>query len=371
MKLLYIVAKAEYFLSHRLSLAEKAEASGFNIAVATTPFKKGDHRKIIGIKRFPVKFKRGSLNIFAELKVLFSLYKAFKKFKPSLVHNVALKPALYGGGIARILKIPRVSSINGFGYIFTSNQIKAKLLKPIVKLAIKIILGDSSSCIMVQNQQDYDTCKKLLPKSLVCLVSGSGVSIRNFYPVKHDPKRAFTFALVSRMLWTKGIGEFVEAAKLFKKDNPGSNTRFLLVGEPDFENPESIPVATLKQWNHEGIVEWLGHVDVMQEIYSISDVAVLPSYREGLPKSLLEAMSCGLPIITTDAIGCRDLVAEGNGIKVPIKNVQALKRAFEQCEGNKLVCRIMGSKGRELVEKFYSDDTVNSKIINIYKQVLI
>lgn len=370
MKLLYVVARAEYFLSHRLALAEAAQILGFDVGVATTQFQENDRLKIGQIKNFLVNFKRGSLNLFVELKTIFSLFKVFREFKPLLVHNVALKPALYGAIIARFHRIPSVNALNGFGYIFTSHHLKARLLRPLIESALKLVLNHSSVSVIVQNQQDYLTCKVLLPKSNLYFVPGSGVDINAFYPVIDGNEKIFTFTLVARMLWTKGVNEFVEAAKEFLKDNPSQKVRFLLVGSPDLENPESIPLAVLEKWNEEGVVEWLGHVDDIQKIYAQTHVAVLPSYREGLPKSLLEAMACGLPIITTDAVGCGQIVNEGNGIKVPAKNVGDLKKAFEKCVVNKPACKLMGDKGREQAENLYSSDIINLKITNIYNQIL-
>ena len=368
MKLLYVVAKSEYFLSHRFFLCLQAQSSGFDVAVATTEFLKKNKSKIADINSLLVRFKRGSLNHFIEIRTIFDLLIAFRKFRPSLVHNVALKPALYGAAIARFCGIPSVNAVNGFGYIFTSRHIKARFLRPFVKCALKFILNHSSVTVLVQNQQDFESCKRLLPKSELYLVLGSGVDAKTFYPVVSQG--IFTFTLVARMLWSKGVGEFVEAAENFVKNNPSVKVRFLLVGDPDPENPESIPLAILKKWHQEGVVEWLGYEDNIQHVYAQTHVAVLPSYREGLPKSLIEAMACGLPIITTDAIGCGDIVHDGNGIKVPVQNVVALEKAFEKCFFDKKLCEKMGRQGRKESETVYASDVVNRQIIEIYTKIL-
>ncbi len=364
MKLLYIVAKAEYFLSHRLALAKHAKAAGFTVAIATTQFQKKDHRQLAGFDTFPIRFKRGGVNPFAELKTIFDLIKVFKKNQPSLVHNVALKPALYGAAIARFYGFPSVNAINGFGYIFTSHHLKARILRPFIKLAFKLILNHEGVGVIVQNQQDYLECEALLPRCSLSLVLGSGVDTTAFYPV--SKQGIFTFTLVARMLWSKGVGEFVEAAGIFIKNNPDKDVRFLLVGSPDPENPESIPLDILLRWKQEGVIEWLDHTDDIQHIYSQTHVAVLPSYREGLPKSLLEAMACALPIITTTAIGCRDIVHEGNGIKVPVKNMLALVQAFEKCFADPQMCEAMGRVGLEEAIRKYSIDIINQQVLGVY-----
>ncbi len=367
MKLLYVVARAEYFLSHRLALAMDAKAAGYSVAVVTTQFCEKDTHQLTGLDTFPIRFKRGGVNPLAELKTIFDLIKVFKKNTPALVHNVALKPVLYGAAIARFYKIPSVNAINGFGYIFTSHQLKARILKPFVKLALKCILNHGNVGVIVQNQQDYFECEALLPKCNLSLVLGSGVDVEAFYPVASQG--VFTFTLVARMLWSKGVGEFVEAARSFIKNNPTASVRFLLVGSGDPENPESIPLDILQKWKREGVVEWLEHTNDIQHVYAQTHVAVLPSYREGLPKSLLEAMACGLPIITTDAIGCGDIVHEGNGIKVPVKSVSALQSAFEKCFANQDACQTMGRVGREEAEKKYSIDIINQQVLAIYSKI--
>jgi glycosyltransferase involved in cell wall biosynthesis len=287
-------------------------------------------------------------------------------FRPKIVHNVALKPALYGTLIARLFALQTVNAINGFGYIFTSNHLKAKILKPFVKLALKLILNHKSVRVLVQNTQDFEDCQSLLPKAKISLILGSGVDTKTFFPVSHDG--VFTFTLVARMLWSKGVGEFVDAAKIFKKLYPAKQVRFLLVVSPDEQNPESIPLDTLKTWHAEAVVEWREYEEDIQSIYAQSNVAVLPSYREGMSKSLLEAMACGLPIITSDARGCADIVSEGNGIKVPVKNVDALTNAFDVLFSDFDLVQKLGLQSRADAERLYCLGRINSAVIKLYKE---
>jgi hypothetical protein len=213
MRILYVVARAEYFLSHRLSLAHAAKATGFTVAVATTNFSQAGRAKLSGITDFFVRFKRGSLNPFIEFKTIIDLVKSFKKFRPNLLHNIALKPVLYGAAVARFYGVPSVNSINGFGYIFTSNQLKARFLKLFIRVAFRFILNHKSITVIVQNSKDYSDCLKLLPKCTLHLIAGSGVDTQIFYPQPYQG--VFTFTLVARMLWSKGVGEFIDAAKMF------------------------------------------------------------------------------------------------------------------------------------------------------------
>lgn len=358
-KLLYVVAKAEYFLSHRLDLANAAKNSGFDVAVASTNFSK----PLDNFQTFKVDFKRGSINPLRELIVLWKLLKVVCFYKPHLIHNVALKPALYAGILARIFKIPSINSINGFGYIFTSSQLKAKLLKPLISFCVRIVLNHSNATIIVQNQDDFSDCAKILPKANLKLVPGSGVNTNHFYPEFEKLLVPLTFVLAARMLWSKGVQEYVDAAIQVKKYYP--DTRFLLVGEPDLENPESIPTKIIEQWNSEGFVEWLGYQSDMKSIYDIAHVSVLPSYREGMPKALLEAMACGLPIITTNVRGCKDLFCD-NGYLVPAKDSAALANAMENFIKNPQPYEDMASKSLQAVQNFYDSVIINKQIIAVY-----
>jgi glycosyltransferase involved in cell wall biosynthesis len=367
MKLLYVVARAEYFLSHRYDLAKAAQNSGFEVAVATTNFSQTDLPKLNGIANFLVRFKRGSLSPFTELKTIFDLLKIFKIFLPNLVHNVSLKPALYGAALARFYGLPSVNSINGFGYIFTSNQLKARVLRPFIRLALKLILNHQSVTVIVQNSEDYNDCLALLPKCNLQLIAGSGVDIQTFQPQFNSG--IFTFTLVARMLWSKGVEEFVEAAQSFRENNLSEKVRFWLVGSPDSENPESIPIEVLQGWHKDGVIEWHQHTNDIQSIYAQTNVAVLPSYREGMPKSLLEAMACGLPIITTNARGCGDLVRE-NGLKVPVKDAVAVFTAMQKCYIAPQLCKTMGAQSRIDAERLYSLDIINREVIGSYIKIL-
>lgn len=361
-KLLYVVAKSEYFLSHRYDLAKAAKTNDFDVAVASTEFTK----PLSEIKTFLVAFKRGSINPWREFIVLWQLLKVVCLYKPNLIHNVALKPALYGGMLARIFKIPSINSINGFGYIFTSSQLKARILKPLITLFLRVVLNHSKATIIVQNHDDFADCVKILPKAKLKLVPGSGVDTKHFYPNSKKLSAPLTFVLVARMLWSKGVQEYVDAAIQVKKQFSAS--RFLLVGEPDLENPESIPLEVLNNWNKQGFVEWLGHQSDIKNIYNSAHVAVLPSYREGMPKSLLEAMACGLPIITTNARGCKDLFCD-NGYLVLAKDDKALTVAMIDFINSPQFHKNMAANSLQAVQKFYDSEIINKQIIDIYQSL--
>lgn len=363
-KLLYVVAKSEYFLSHRLDLAKSAQQNGFNVAVASTPFK----NPLNQISNYVIPFKRGGINLFQELKNLWQLFKVFRSFKPNLVHNVALKPVLYGAFLCRILGIPSINSLNGFGYIFTSNHLKARLLKPFILLLLKLILNHNKATVIIQNSDDYKDCSKILSKTHLQLIPGSGVDTKHFKPNPNKITSPIIFVLVARMLWSKGVGEYVSAATQIKKTYP--DTRFLLVGNPDPENPESIPSTTLQNWHNSKIIEWLGYQDDIKNIYANSHIAVLPSYREGMPKSLLEAMASGLPIITTNTRGCRDLF-HNNGYLVPVKNVHILTKAMENIIKDISNLTNFSTLSRESAENIYNIKIINAQFLNIYKSSCI
>ncbi|MDD2761366.1 MAG: glycosyltransferase family 4 protein [Methylomonas sp.] len=222
----------------------------------------------------------------------------------------------------------------------------------------------------MQNQEDYDLMRVRLhvPSNHLILIKGSGVDIDNFYPTSITDGEV-RVALVSRMLWDKGIAEFVEAVKLLQRK--GLAFKALLVGRPDDENIASLSTNQLQKWQAEGYVDYLGHVNDMAAFWRNTHIAVLPSYREGLPKSLLEAASSGRPIVTTNTSGCKEVVEDGvNGILVPIKAVTELADAIEKLVLDVSLRKKMGLEGRKKVEEQFSDAIVISRTLAVYRELL-
>ena len=369
--IVYFVSEDWYFCSHRLSIARKALAEGFKVVVVTRVSKHRDVIKSEGFELAPIEVKRGGMNIFSEFKTLFVLYSYYKKYKPDIVHHVAIKPVIYGTLVARLIgSIKIVNAMAGLGFVFISNKKRVKLLRFFVHQLFRFLFNNKNSQLILQNKDDlgYFLKNKLVNIDNVAIIRGSGVDVNFFIPTDESTGVPIVM-LASRMLWDKGVGEFIEAAKILKQE--GVEARFVLVGDSDPENPASIPNAQLSEWHELGIVEWWGERGNMHEMLTQAHIVCLPSYREGLPKVLLEAASCGKPIIATDVPGCREIVHNGeNGILVPLKDSSSLASAMKELINNPEKRKIIGINGRRLVENEFSEEIVVSQTLKVYQELL-
>ena len=370
-KLLFLVTEDWYFCSHRLPLAKAAQQVGYKVSVLTRENRHGDLIRESGMELIPLNMVRGSAAPLQELRSLWQIAQVYRQFKPDIVHHVALKPVLYGSLVAMFFpKLKVVNLMAGFGAVFSSKHWKASVLRPWVKKLFQILFRRKNTLTIVQNTEDFGLLSGHLriPASKLRLIKGSGVDIQRFYPVQ-EPTGLVNIALVSRLLWDKGVGEYVAAVKLLKQKGLMFNA--LLVGQPDMENMASIGAEQLQAWNEVGYVQYHGHVEDIAQFWRQSHVAVLPSYREGLPKSLLEAAASGRPIITTNTSGCKEVVENyKNGFLVPVKSVAELADALERLILNKELREKMGSAGRLKVEQEMSDDIVLTQTLAVYREML-
>jgi glycosyltransferase involved in cell wall biosynthesis len=366
-KLLFVVTEDWYFVSHRLPLAVAAQKAGFDVAVAT---RVGGHGKTIlaaGIRLIPFSLSRRRGNPLREVAALVRLYC---RDRLDIVHHVALKPVLYGAFAARLAGVPHVvNAVAGLGWLFTSSGLAARTLRPVICRLLAWLLGAPHSRTIVQNPDDFGLLLKMgVPEDRLRLIRGAGVDTEVFTPVLESPPEPVTVLLSARMLWAKGVGEFVEAARLLTQ--AGVKARFVLVGDPDPGNPASVPVTVLRAWHGENGVEWRGHRDDMPGVFHTAHIACLPSYREGLPKVLLEAAACGLPIVTTDVPGCREIVRDGdNGFLVPVRDAQALAVALRSLINNAALRAKMGQRAREIVLAEFSQERVIAETLAVYQEL--
>jgi glycosyltransferase involved in cell wall biosynthesis len=371
-KLLYLITEDWYFWSHRLPIARAAKAAGFEVLVATRVNQHGTLIEQAGLRLIPIKLKRKSYNPCREILAICEVISIYRRERPTIVHHVAMKPILYGSIAAHITCVPAiVNALAGLGYLFTSNRWYAKLSKRAEKIAFRLILNTKKGRMIVQNPDDFIMLErgKVVDKGSLVLIKGSGVDTDIFSPT---PFRGGVpiILLASRMLWDKGIGEFVNASKILS--SRGIKARFVLVGKSDPENPNSIPESQLMAWHGAGVIEWWGHRNDMPEVFSQSHIVCLPTfYGEGIPKVLIEAASCGRPIITTNSPGCREIVKHGaNGYLIPVKNSEALASAIGNLVEAPELWVKMGNKGREMVMNEFSIEIVISKTISLYKELL-
>jgi glycosyltransferase involved in cell wall biosynthesis len=367
-KLLFLVTEDWYFWSHRLPLARAAKAAGFNVAVMTRISNHENMIKSFGIKVLPLDLVRSSMNPVKELLSFLMIYRALKREGPDIVHNIALKPILYGSIAAKLAGCKRtVNTIAGLGSIFSSGSPGSTLLKLLINSFLKFIFKYSSSKVIVQNSYDrnYLIKNKIARESIVSLVRGSGVNMTEYFPVKKKANIPIVL-LASRMIWDKGISDFVDAAVLLRAH---VEARFVLVGDTDVENPSAIPLKQLKYWHQTGIVEWWGKRDDMPQVFSKCHIACLPTfYGEGVPKFLIEAAACGLPIVATDWPGCNEIVQSNrNGFLVPVKDPLSLSVAIQRLIKDPDMRDRMGNQSRLIAVNGFDEATVISQTLGTYR----
>lgn len=371
-RLLYIVNDVPFFLSHRLPIGRAARSEGFDVHVAgphaSAVPQLGDNGFIAHDLHLPRGVAGGAL---AEIRGLASIRRLFHALRPDLLHCVTLKPVLVAGAIARQMAVPAVvHALAGLGYSFTSPSMKARSLRFAAQAGLRYALKYPHALTIVQNPDDRAALLEsgLVPPSQIALIRGSGVDLDVFHPSPESPGIPLV-VLPSRMLWDKGVGEFVEAARLLRAR--GHQARFVLVGQPDPANPNAIASDQLDEWRRSEVVQLWGHRTDMPEVLRSAHIVCLPSYREGLPKVLIEAAACGRPIVTTDAPGCREIVRHGeNGLLVPVRNAADLADAIEQLLGDPELRLRFGLCGREMAVAEFSEARVVQETLEVYRRAL-
>jgi len=369
--LLFVVNVDWFFLSHRLPVATAARDAGLRVAIAAADTGRSSDICAHGLGFIPLPFSRSGTSVSEELRSLVLLRRLYKRLRPDVIHHVTIKPVLYGSIAARTLgSIPTVNAISGLGYMFSEGD-QARKLRHITLGLYRVALGHSRSKVIFQNPDDASVLRRLgiVREEQIVLIRGSGVDCDLFRPSpKADTEPVLVLA--SRMLWDKGVGDFVEAARIVRAE--GVKARFVLVGDSDEGNPTAIPREQLQRWHDEGAVEWWGYRSDMHRVFGEAHIAVLPTfYPEGLPKVLLEAAASGLPLIATDIPGCREIVRNGvNGILVQPRNVQELAEAMKRLIFDKELRQRFGEKAREIAVAEFSLDSVVRQHLDLYSQLL-
>lgn len=372
-KLLFLVSEDWYFVSHRLPLAVAAMEAGYDVAVATRVGKEGGTIEAAGLRLLPIDFSRSSVAPYKEARTLARLVALYRREAPDIVHQVAMKPVIYGTLAARAAGVKAVvNAVMGLGYVFTSDAAKARALRPLVRAALRATLNGRGTRVIVQNRDDLALFadEGLARRENLRLIRGSGVDPARF--VRFEPPPGIPLVLLpARLLADKGVREFAQAARILK--NAGLPARFALAGDPDIANPASIPLAEIESWARQGHVEYWGWQDgaMMSGILAAAHVVCLPSYREGLPKALLEAAASSRAIVASDVPGCREIVAHGvNGWLVPPRDPVALAQALRESILDPAKCASYGAAGRALVERELSVGEVVRQTLAIYAELL-
>jgi len=366
-KLLILVTEDWYFHSHRLALARTAVTSGFEVVVAT---RIGELRPAIeaaGIRVIDYPFDRRGMNPLRAILDVLRLARLIRSERPDIVHNVALKPVVLGGLACRLSGCRNVvNAIAGMGFLFTERS-RAPLVSAIVRILLAMV--GSRGVTIVQNPDDGRLLAKAgVPASRIRHLPGVGVDLQAFQQ-SPEPSGVPVAALPARLLWDKGVAEFVEAARILK--SRGVAVRCVLVGMPDKGNPTSVGTEQVAAWVKEGVVEWWGHSTDMPATFSRTSIVCLPSYREGFPKVLAEAAACGRPIVTTDVPGCREVVTDGdNGMLVPPRSAGQLAMAIEALAADRALRHQFGLAGRRRAEREFSSESANASMLRIYGEML-
>tara|TARA_Y100000589_G_scaffold140564_1_gene134280 strand:- start:3719 stop:4867 length:1149 start_codon:yes stop_codon:yes gene_type:complete len=375
-KLLYLITEDWFFCSHFLERALAAKKLGFEIIVCSRKNKDKKNIEDFGFRFQEISFNRKSINPFYEFLILIKIINIYKRLSPDIVHHIAFKPIIYGSIAARINNIKSVVNAPvGMGFIFTSDSIKALLIKPLIKFLLKNLLSfdgskNKKNKVIFENNDDLDYFVKIgaVRNNDTCLIRGAGVNIYKDFVVHKKKNKVPIIALVGRMLKDKGIYEYVDAAKILKENN--IKAEFLLIGGVDHFYSSSIDLKVLENWNDQEIVNWLGFVNNVDEILKNIDILCLPSYREGLPKALIEGAAQGLPIVTTNTVGCKDVVEDGkNGFLVPIKNSTALARAISILVKDEDLRFKMGCESFKIASKKFASSIIIEQTLEIYNEL--
>lgn len=370
-KILFLVNVDWFFISHRLPIAVAAAKKGFEVHVATSVTDKAALIKNAGFILHDIPISRGAIGPVTTFKTFLAIMKIFYKVKPNIAHLVTIKPILLGGIAARITNIPGViAAISGLGYIFIDQGFIASLRRFFVRTLYRISLGHKNLRIICQNVNDLDEIQRAtkLSNGSFSLIDGSGVSLKKFIYVP-DHNKIPKIIMASRLLKDKGVLEFAEAASIAKDMN--IKAEFILVGDPDPDNPSSISRSQIQDWEQKGILNYWGQIDNMQDVLSQASIVVLPSYREGFPKVLIEAAACGRAVVTTDVAGCRDAIYNGvTGVLVPVRDAHALADAIFDLIASPETYIKMGIEGRKMAEERFDESIVIEKHLALYDLIL-
>lgn len=371
MKLLCFANTDWYLYNYRMPIDKILKDKGYEITMVSPP---GDYVKHIidaGFQWIPIKMSRSGMSLLDESSTIKQLTHIYRQVKPDIVHHFTIKCNLYGALAARLSQVPIIiDSIAGLGYVFASPSIKAKMLRPFGYWSYKLSLSNSK--VIFQNSEDQRRFikKKYVKEKDAYLIRSSGVDLDKFQP-QPIPRDSINILLGSRMLWTKGIGEFAEAARIVKQQYPFVN--FLLAGDVDKGNPASIPAEKIRSWEKEEIVKWLGFQDDMCELLRNCHFVCFPSkHTEGTPKFLIEAAATARPIITTYNRGCTEVVEDNvNGFLVPKGDYLSLANAILKLLRDRSLIEKMGMMGRKKVEKDFSLTRVAEETHLVYQNALI
>ena len=371
-RLLLLVTEDWHFWSHRIDLACAARRAGFEVFVATRVAAHADRIRAAGLTVCPLRrLRRGAPSV-RDLAAVLEITQLYRRVRPDVVHPIAVKPVVYGSWAARLARVPRiVNAIAGLGSSFIGTVTGAGLLRATMKRVLRSALATPGSRVIFQNRDDlnYFMQSGILGQTPALIIPGAGVDL-SLFSASPEPTGTPVVMLAARLLWDKGVGEFVGAARVLADRR--IDARFVLVGMVDPRNPTGIPEDQLRAWQAEGVVEWWGHRDDMPRTLRAANLIVLPSYREGFPKVLLEAAASGRAVVATDVPGCREIVRHGeNGYLVPSRDAESLAAAIAALVQDPVRRAEAGLRGREIAVSEFSSDRIAHDTLVVYRELLL
>jgi glycosyltransferase involved in cell wall biosynthesis len=369
LRLLYVVTEDWYFLSHRLPMARAARDAGFEVHVATRVVDGAAAIAAEGFVLHPVPFVRGRVSPSGTVAAIRALRDIHRKVEPAIAHHVALQTTVLGSIAARGRPVLCINALTGLGFAFTSGSAKALLLRPVLSMLLRLLLNNPRQTVLIQNADDRDGMLSLgIAAERIVLIPGSGVDVEALHPLP-EPGGPMTIAFVGRLLEDKGIHSLIRAHVLLRER--GSAVELLIAGTPDPANPASVSEQEARGWSRQPGITWLGHVEDIATVWARAHVAVLPSRREGLPKSLLEAAACGRPMIATDVPGCREIVRpDETGVLVPFGDERALGDAIELLAQSRQRRERYGATARRLVVERFSAGMIGRQTVDLYRSLM-
>lgn len=369
---MFVVNVDWFFMSHRLPIALEAMRQGYEVHIATGITDQKEAMEKLGLIVHPINIDRSSSNLIGLMRTFFQLLILFRKVRPDLVHLVTIKPVLLGGIAARMARVPAVvAAISGLGYVFLDRGWISRSRQQVVSALYRIALGHRNLKVIFQNKDDRVALMRLtdLQEGQIEMIRGSGVDLDRI-KVTPLPTGVPVVMLIARLIADKGVREFISASRILKQS--GCGIRCCLVGTTDPENPSSLSEEELRGYEVEGVIERWGYRADIGEVLKEASIVVLPSYREGLPKVLLEAAAAGRPVITTDVPGCRDAIdIDVSGILVPVADAESLATSIVSLIDDGERCVAMSVAGRMLAEREFDIRQVVKRHLQIYQNLIV
>ena len=369
-RILYVVNEDFAFLLNRLPMARAARKAGFEVHVATNVNNGANAIEAEGFILHPIPLQRGGPSPLTAIRAILALRRIEQQIEPDIAHHSGLQCSVFGSIAAFGKNFSQVNAITGLGYIFTSVTLRTRLLKGSMRWLLPWLFNRRGCVVLVQNPDDRAALGDLgIEQRRMVLIPGSGVDTDALQPLP-EPEGPITYGFAGRLLTDKGIRALVAAHGILRRQGHDSN--LMIAGNPDPANPASVSLEEVEEWGRQPGITWRGHLEDIASLWRKCHFAVLPSHREGLPGSLLEAAASGRPMIATDAPGCREIVIQDEtGLLVPIEDPEALAQAIAKLATSPELRSRYGKAARQLVVSKLSATIIGGSIVRLYDELTI